>query len=586
MAKSPFAVSITTRTTVLPVSGVNLSCAKPVLTATAGEEILFMVAVTNSGNRDGQFNLSLRGEAAPWCQLSRSSFLLSGGGYAFVQVAAELPPDAPAGAHNLTVRALGADRMEPVQAELGLTISVNATRNLKIEGSPAGQVVNMAEMLQTVISVEMSNYGNVEETAVVSVCATFSGWQQWLLPSTSRQMAPFEKGVKLKLEVGIPKTAIGGYYNLTVRLGYGSGEAADSRNTVIELRLPDLSVSPSEVRLSPSKPSPGDSVELSAVVRNNGTAEARNISVAFILNEKPAGVWRVSEAVPPGQTVTASVFYRGIRPGDNVLKVSVDPDNALLETTKENNLVELHVLGYQPDLSVGAVTFHAVGRAQPKDNRSVSEGMVEVSAVILNGGDFCRDAENVEVNFSVNGVVIETRVVSVSASSDTVATALWFSKKGSSQLKVTVDPGNHIEESLESNNEVVLPVSVRGTAAPTADMGQWLPLVGGIIAVALVALTVAYRSLRSKSGPAAPPAIEGMRSFRAKEGSSRPCSRCGKPIEGGTGYLKCEECDARYHPECASSGICHRCAEREVADDKDGGTGEPVGDGRGVKGIG
>jgi hypothetical protein len=440
--------------------------------------------------------------------------------------------------------------------------------------------------LRTVISVEISNYGNVEETAVVFVCATFSGWQQWLLPSTSRQMAPFEKGVTVKLEVSIPSTATGGYYNLTARLGYGSGETADSRNTVIELRLPDLSVSASEVRLSPSKPSPGDSVEFSAVVRNNGTAGARNISVAFMVNDKQAGVWRVSETVPPGQTETASVFYRGIRLGDNVLKVTVDPENALLETTKENNVVELHVIGFQPDLSVGAVTFHAVGRTQPKDNRSVSEGMVEVSAVIHNGGEFCLDAENVEVNFTVNGEVIETRVVSVAAGTDAVATALWFSKKGTSQLKVTVDPGNRIAESSESNNEVILPVSVRGTATVTTDMGQWFPLVGGIIAVTLVALTLAYRSLRSKSAPAAPPRIEGMRSFRAKAGSSRPCSKCGKPIEGGTGYLKCEECDARYHPDCASSGICHQCAEKEVADDRDGGTGETESDERGVKGMG
>ena len=573
MAGSPFAISIATRTLVIPVAGVNLSCARPVVTASAGEEIIFMVSVINSGNHDDQFNLSLRGEAAPWCQLSRSSLFLSGGGYAFVQVAAELPPDAMAGTHNLTVRALGADGTVPVQAELGLTISVNATHNLKIEGSPPGHVVNMAETLQAVIAVEISNYGNVRETPVVSVCATFSGWQQWQLPSRSLEMAPFEKGVEALLVVGIPSTATTGYYNLTVRLAYGAGEAADSRNTVIELRLPDLSVSAADVRLSPSKPSPGGNVELSAVVRNNGTAEARNISVAFTLNDKAAGSWRVSEAVPPGQTVTASVFYRGIRLGDNLLKVAVDPDNALLETSKENNLAEFHVFGYQPDLSVGVVTFHPVGRAQTKDNRSVPAGMVEVSAVIHNGGDYCLDAENVEVNFSVNGEVFETRVVTVPAGSQTVATALWFSKKGSSQLKVTVDPGNHIDESSESNNEAVLTVKVQAGEAASTDMGQWIPLALGIIAVVVVAGAFAYRSLGSKSAPAPPPMIEGMRSFRAKAGSSRPCFGCGKPIEGGTGYLKCEDCGARYHPECAAAGICHRCAEREVAEDKDGGTG-------------
>ena len=330
------------------------------------------------------------------------------------------------------------------------------------------------------------------------------------------------------------------------------------------------SISPWEVRLSPSRPSPGSNLELSAVVQNNGTAEARNISVAFTLNDKAAGIWRVSETVAPGQTVTASVFYKGIRLGDNLLKVSVDPDNALLESSKSNNIAELHVLGYQPDLSVGAVSFQAIGRTQPRDNRSVSAGMVEVSVVIYNGGEYSLDADNVEVNFSVNGEVFETRVVSVPAGSQTVATALWFSKKGTSQLKVTVDPGGHIDESSESNNEAILSVSVHADDEVTADMGQWIPLAGGIIAVAIVAAAFAYRALRSKGVPAAPPRVEGMRSFRAKAGSSRPCSRCGKPIEGGTGYLKCEDCDARYHPECASSGICQRCAEREVDGEKAG----------------
>jgi Zn finger protein HypA/HybF involved in hydrogenase expression len=58
-----------------------------------------------------------------------------------------------------------------------------------------------------------------------------------------------------------------------------------------------------------------------------------------------------------------------------------------------------------------------------------------------------------------------------------------------------------------------------------------------------------------------------MRSYRAKEGFGRPCSKCKKPIEGGTGYLKCEECGARYHPECASAGICQVCAEKELETD-------------------
>jgi hypothetical protein len=564
MAGSPGTISIATRTTVLPVAGVKLSSAEPVRTAEAGGEAIFMVSVTNEGNYDNQVNLSLRGEAAPWCQLSRSSLFISGGRNVFVQVAADLPTDVLAGAHNLTVKAETQNGTDTLQAQLGLTISVNTTRNLKIEGSPAGQVVNIAETLQTTISVDISNYGNHEETAIVAICATFGGWQQWSFTSQSRQMQPFEKARTVKLEVGIPASATAGYYNLTVRLGYQSGDQADKRNTVVELRVPDLSIFASDVRISPSKPSPRDNLEISVVVRNNGTAEARNIAVAFTLNDKQAGVARVNDAVQPGLTVTASVFCRGIRYGENLLRVSVDPDGAIPELTDENNQAELAIFGHQPDISIGAVSFQAVGRAQPRDNSTVTEGMVEVSAVIVNSGSYCIDVDNVDVNFSVDGVVFETRVVSVRAGSETVATALWFSKKGSHRIQVTVDPGRRIEESSEANNEAALPVNVLGAAKADVDIGQWIPLLVGIVAVVIVVGVLAYHTLRSKKSPSAPPELDRLRSFRAKQGSKHSCFKCGKPILGGSAYLKCDGCEARYHPDCASSGLCERCAEEEA----------------------
>lgn len=564
LSGSPGYISITTRTRVLPVAGVSLSCAQPVMNVSAGDEALFMVSVSNDGNFDNQVALALKGEAAGWCQLSRNALFLSGGGNAFVQVAANLPENVLAGAHNLTVGATMPNGTGVLVSELGLTLSVNATHGMKIEGSPSSATVNMAERLDARISLNISNYGNVGELAVVSLCATFSGWQQWRLASQNVQLLPFEKASSVDLEVGIPASAPAGYYNLTVRLGFQSGDLADKRNTVMNLQRPDLSVTAEDLRTSPARPSLRDNMELTVVVHNTGNAPARNFAAVFTVNDRPAGTQHMTDPIAPGLTSTALVLYKGIKYGDNVVKVSIDPDGSLLEMSKDNNVAELHFPGYQADLSAGAVGLRAIGRAQPAGNRSVSEGMVEISVQVLSIGSFALDVDNVTVCFTVDDIPVETRTVSARANSASTATALWFAKKGGHTIKVVVDPANRVDEVSDANNEVSLTVRVEGPASEPASLTEWLPLAAGIVAILLVAGALAYQSYRARPGRASSSGPEGMRTFWAKPASDLRCTKCGKPIPEGSSYLKCGR-DHRYHPGCAQWGVCERCADQGPA---------------------
>jgi hypothetical protein len=235
-----------------------------------------------------------------------------------------------------------------------------------------------------------------------------------------------------------------------------------------------------------------------------------------------------------------------------------------MEMSKDNNGAELHFTGYQADLSAGAVSLRAIGRAQPAGNRSVTEGMVEISVQVLSTGSFPLDVDNVTVNFTVDDMPVETRTVSVRAGSAAMATALWVARKGSHSLRVSVDPGNRLDEVSKANNEASLTVNVAGTASTPAGATEWLPLAAGIVAILLVAGALAYQSYRARQERGASSAPESMRRFRAKPASDLRCAKCGKPIPEGSPYLKCDR-DHRYHPGCAQWGVCERCADRGPA---------------------
>jgi hypothetical protein len=155
---------------------------------------------------------------------------------------------------------------------------------------------------------------------------------------------------------------------------------------------------------------------------------------------------------------------------------------------------------------------------------------------------------------------MENRTVSVRANSAATATALWFAKKGGHTIKVTVDPGNRVDEVAEANNEASLTVKVQGTASEPASVTEWLPLAAGIVAILLVAGALAYQSYRARSDRGSSSGPESMRRFRAKPASDLRCAKCREPIPEGSSYLKCGR-DHRYHAGCAPWGVCERCAD-------------------------
>jgi len=348
-----------------------------------------------------------------------------------------------------------------------------------------------------------------------------------------------------------------------VLLAYSSGDQGDRRATTVSVLRPDLALAAEDLRCSAQRPGLNDTVEFTAMVRNLGGAEVRNVNVSFSLNGQEIGRARIHEAILPQGSVQASLIHRGLRYGDNLLRAVADPDGAVPDALRSNNEAELHIFGYRPDLSAGAIGFRVVGKGPTASNRTIPAGMVELAAVVANTGAYCLDAQNVEVNITIDGKLVETRVVTVAANSEAEAATLWVAKAGTHRILVQIDPGDRFDETSEGNNAAELVVTVGGASGGTAVSLDWIMLLLGVSALAAVAAAFAWQTLRARrAAPAGQAAPAGMRLYRVKAGHEVVCGKCGRAIGSGEQYYKCG-CDTRYHTACAPSGQCPRCSGEE-----------------------
>ena len=125
-----------------------------------------------------------------------------------------------------------------------------------------------------------------------------------------------------------------------------AGNTAEQSEEVIvtnESAQPDLSVSPDDAYLYPTYPVAGDKVAVNVIVRNTGSAEAKNVdllvyqsssngNVVLLKSEQLASLGaNESEIVSATWDSTGSL-------GENKLVVTIDPQDTIAETDESNNL--------------------------------------------------------------------------------------------------------------------------------------------------------------------------------------------------------------------------------------------------------
>ncbi|PXF51153.1 MAG: hypothetical protein C4B55_01715 [Candidatus Methanophagaceae archaeon] len=105
---------------------------------------------------------------------------------------------------------------------------------------------------------------------------------------------------------------------------------------IVEL-LPDLTLSSTDISFSPppaTQPTEGDSVTITATVRNIGEAAASDFRVSFFDGDSLIGIDTIS--VTAGFTTTASTTWIAVA-GDRTIKVVADSEDAINESDETNN---------------------------------------------------------------------------------------------------------------------------------------------------------------------------------------------------------------------------------------------------------
>jgi len=103
------------------------------------------------------------------------------------------------------------------------------------------------------------------------------------------------------------------------------------------LNLPDLAISDSSIVINPATPKSGDPVSVSVTVQNAGDQEARNVTVLLKEGEAVVGSTVIPLINGNSQSSSAIIYSNSAQTGKHRVSIIIDPDNTLVESTKENN---------------------------------------------------------------------------------------------------------------------------------------------------------------------------------------------------------------------------------------------------------
>jgi len=249
-----------------------------------------------------------------------------------------------------------------------------------------------------------------------------------------------------------------------------------STSTGRKLILPeygDLYVNTEGITFSPEAPVDGENLIVTAVIHNPTTIDVDNVVVGFYDGNPTAGgmeLGRVELAYVPAEGEKAFPIQIVLSEGVHEIYVVIDPDNALRETNKENNIASRTVTVVprlvDQDLSISAPDV-GISPVAPWEGAEVT-----ISAVVHSSGT--RDMQNVPVAFydgdpGQGGVLIgQTIIPNILASGDAQTQVQWntLGKSGLHYIHVLVDSQNLLREVNESNNSALVAVEVTAPVKP------------------------------------------------------------------------------------------------------------------------
>ncbi|NOZ82655.1 MAG: hypothetical protein GXN98_02385 [Euryarchaeota archaeon] len=225
--------------------------------------------------------------------------------------------------------------------------------------------------------------------------------------------------------------------------------------------LPDLVIEPRDLRISNTTPITGDVIELSAVVRNMGSAFVSRAKVGFYEGGRLIAMEEVF-LLPPGGSREVSILYPVSSAGLKVVDVKADPQDSIGEEDETNNQAAFAFTAtqriYLPDLVPVAMYFSPYPL--------VENATINTTVTVRNQGNTSLK-EPVNVYLEVNSTPqYFNRLVNMDGIYEVNVSFVFNTSAGNHTVTVRVDVYDSITESNESNNMLSSVIYVTDDGTP------------------------------------------------------------------------------------------------------------------------
>ncbi|MFJ4406258.1 CARDB domain-containing protein [Streptomyces sp. NPDC088910] len=247
--------------------------------------------------------------------------------------------------------------------------------------------------------------------------------------------------------------------------GAPGGQVAEVQVIGVPAPNPDLTVT--ALSWTPTAPVETDTVNVSATVKNIGSAASPATTVNVSVGGVVAGSAPVA-ALAAGASATVQVAVGKRAVGSYTVSAVVDPNGTVIEQSKDNNslasptkLVVAQAPG--PDLEVLGITSNP---ASPAVGAAVS-----FTVSVHNRGTTSTGVATV-TRLTVGGTTLDTSTPAIAAGATVTVnvTGTWTATSGGATLVATADATNVVAETNETNNTFSRSIVVgRGAAVPYTE---------------------------------------------------------------------------------------------------------------------
>ncbi|MBI5634421.1 MAG: VCBS repeat-containing protein, partial [Nitrospirae bacterium] len=242
----------------------------------------------------------------------------------------------------------------------------------------------------------------------------------------------------------------------------------DPYSTALALRAlasvkPNLSFSSADITFSNPTPKTGDTITLTANIKNTGSAKADNVAIQFYDGNPASGGILIGEtpitSIPAYGSSSASITWTIPSAAARTIFISIDPLNTIDELDETDNIASKNLTSATlPDLSITSadITFSSM-MPMPGDP-------VTITATIRNLGQTAAGSVTVDIydgDPASGGIALISSVIPSIAGGGSLALNFTTSfTVGSHAVYILADRLNVISEGNEANNTALKTISV------------------------------------------------------------------------------------------------------------------------------